>query len=314
MSELSRVHEDQGSTTRTALPYRDHAALLAFLHKAEVDAIFSQFPVQLRDQLPLTEVLRRARSARQSLPGWSPGAPEPLPPSLAEAAAEVQRRESFVRNYQAKADLEFASFPIASLLSPQWQADLDYVAELAATLPPDENPAVDFAFAFPTGRPPEPMIMGNTVVFSSHAPNIAMSPVPSIRPTADGYEIAYRAESRPNFVMIAEFGGRLILQNGVHHVLALRSRRRSHVFGLLSRAQRPEELGLNMASTLFAPVTYFQASRPPLVIDFDGPAAVRIMWRAVNHLTQAVMQVNTTQFPVVLGPQHDAAAGLTSAA
>jgi hypothetical protein len=138
--------------------------------------------------------------------------------------------------------------------------------------------------------------------------------VPIIHPTADGYEIAYRVESRPNFVMVAEFGGRLILQNGVHHVLALRSRGRSHVFGLLSRPQRPEELGLNLTSSIFAPVTYFQASRPPLVIDFGGPAAVRVIWRAVNHLSQAVMQVNAMQFPVVVGPQPSIAPGLMSAA
>jgi len=202
IGETARIQPN----SRAALPYREHAALLPFLHKGEVDAIFSQFPVRLKEPLPLDDVLRRVRSARQSLPAWTQGAAQPLPASLAEAAAEVQRREQFLRHYEAKADFEFASFPITALLAPQWQADLDFVQELAATLPPDEDPATDFSFAFPTGRPPEPMIMGNAVLFSSHAPNIAISAVPTIRPTVDGYEIVYRAESRPNFVAVADLG------------------------------------------------------------------------------------------------------------
>ncbi len=194
--------------------YRRHAFLLGFLTKAEVDGIFASNPVRLPAGIEFPGAYQDARTARGALGGFQPGVTTPLPPALESLANEVRERPVYKKEYEAKGDYEFVSAPIASFLTPQFNVDLDYVGELAATLPAELDDATDFAFAFPAGVIAEPIVTGNTIVFTSHAPDIAISAVPLLRRTASGFDVVVEAKSRPNFVMVARVGGRLVLHNG----------------------------------------------------------------------------------------------------
>jgi hypothetical protein len=279
--------------------YRPYALLLAFLQKAEVDAIFAQAPVRLRDESTIADVMKRATDLRRALGPYRAGQSEPISANLQALVSEVRGRTAFKRHYEAKADFEFVRIPIASLLTPQWMADVGYVSELANRLPDKEDSEVDFAFCFPEGDLDEPIINGNTVVFSSHAPNVAIAPVPVVRPVGEAFELVLRAEPRPNFVMVAELNGRLILENGVHKALALLTKGRTHLSAVLKHVGRPEELAIQQQSTLFAPQTYFSAARPPLVTDFLRPVAVPALWRATTNIWRVVVQVEQIPAPAL---------------
>jgi hypothetical protein len=284
--------------------YRRHAFLLGFITKAEVDGIFASNPVRLPEGVALPAAHQNARTARAALDGFQPGMTTPLTPALEPLANEVRERPVYKKEYEAKGDYEFVSVPIASLLAPQFNVDLDYVGELAATLPAEVDDAADFALAFPAGAIAEPIVKGNTVVFTSHAPDIAISPVPLLRRTAAGFDVVVEAKSRPNFVMVARVGGRVVLHNGVHKVLALRARGRTRSFAVAHDLQQAAQLGLPQATlSMFSDPNYIQAARPPLVADFTGPGAVPVLMRATMNVYRLITQVEEIQAPALILPK-----------
>jgi hypothetical protein len=87
--------------------------------------------------------------------------------------------------------------PAQSGTSREPVADLDYVAELADLLGSDDDTERDFAFAFPTGTVPEPMIVGNTVIFNDQTQNIVINPMPEWRRVGDAVQIVITGSARP---------------------------------------------------------------------------------------------------------------------
>jgi hypothetical protein len=283
--------------------YRRHAFQLGFLTKAEADGIFASNPVRLAEGVTFQAAYQDARAARVALDRFEAGATTSLLAGLEPLANEVRQRPVYKKEYEAKGDYDFVSVPIASLLTPQFNVDLDYVGELAATLPAEIDDEAAFAFAFPAGTIAEPIVKGNTVVFTSHAPNIAVSPVPVLRRTPAGFEVIVEARSRPNFVMVARVGGRVVLHNGVHKVLALRARGRSHTFAVAHDLQQPAQLGLGQSGlSMFSDPNYIQAARPPLVADFASPVAVPVLMRATVNVYRLIAQVEEIQAPALTLP------------
>lgn len=283
--------------------YRRHAFLLGFLTKAEVDAYFSQLPVRLAPGTVLADAHQQARLAKAALGAFNAGATQPLPAALIPSAEEVRERAVYKKEYEAKGDYEFVSVPIDSLLTPQMNVDMDYVAELAATLPDAVDDAADFAFAFPSGQIAEPFVRGNTAVFTSHAPDIAISPVPVLRRTAEGFDIVFEAKSRPNFIMVVRVAGRLVLHNGVHKVLALKARGRTRTFAVAHELQHQNQLGLGQGNlSMFSEANYSQAVRPPLVVDFNSAAAVPVFMRATINIYRLAGQTEEVVAPALSTP------------
>ena len=156
--------------------YRRKAFLLGFMTKAEADGLFAMNPLRVPGGATPAAVSQAARAARTGLGGYVPGTADPIPAALSALVDEIRSRNVYKKEYEAKADYEFRTVPIDSLLTPQTEADLDYVDELAGSLTdsPDDNK--DFAFAFPTAQIAEPITVGNTLTFTSNAPNIAVTP------------------------------------------------------------------------------------------------------------------------------------------
>ncbi len=270
---------------------------MPFLHPAEIDATLTQNPIRLLDPRPTDQVLAELRRRREKLEPYVMESVQPLPPSQTSFARDVQAREVYQREYASKSDVTFGLAPLFALLAPQPLADMDYVADLSATLGPEPDEKNDFAFSFPQGSIPEPAVIGNTVMFSTPAPSVYVSPVPTYRSVAGGYEVVARVEPRPNYLFVAQvlgLGGRLMLINGVHHVLALLRAGRRYAPVVLRPAMAVEELGLPQTSLL----TQAGAPRPPLVRDFLGDCAVPVRRRRTGIATQVVLQTSQVMFPV----------------
>jgi len=275
---------------------RQFAWLVPYLQKAEIDAVLSQNPFRIVDHRPLDQVVHDARQAATGLRPYVMQPVQALSAELQAAADSVRARDVFRREYDAKFDAEFGMVALDSLIAPQPLADLDYVETLMDQLPAAPDLLQDFHFAFPEEPIPEPVVVGNTVTFASHAPNIYVAPVPTYRRVSGGYEIVVRAESRPNYLFVAELagvGGRLILVNGVHHVLAMIKAGRKQAPAVVRRAIMVQELGIP-PTTLLGQIS---AARPPLVKDFFSPCAVSVVKRATAVATQVLFQTNQLMFP-----------------
>ncbi len=276
---------------------REFRWLMPFLHPAEIDATLNQNPIRLVDSRTPNQVLVEVRQRRARLAPYAMESLRPLQAVQAVAVEAVRSGDVFEREYASKCDVSFALAPLLALLAPQPLADMDYVAELQGGLRAEPDEVADFAFSFPEGAIPEPAVIGNTVMFSTPAPSVYVSPVPTYRPFAGGYEVIARVEPRPNYLFVAQIdglGGRLMLINGVHHVLALLRAGRRFAPVVMRHAMAVEELGLPQTSLL----TQAGAPRPALVSDFLGDCAVRVRRRRTGIATQVLLQTTQLMFPV----------------
>jgi hypothetical protein len=285
-------------------PTRRVAALLGFLAKGEVYAIFQQLPYQPAD--PAADPLdfwRKSSDGRGRLPPLPEGQPVALPDAAAPAVEAVKQRPAFRRFYESVADYQFGMVPVAALLSPQWHADLDYVDELAGRLADAPDACALVRFAMPEGAITEPIVHGNQVVFTSPRPDLNVANVPDVRPTADGgLEIVMRASSRPNYLQVAVLeDGRLFLVNGVHKALALYRRGHRQIPCVWRKVHRLEEAGCNMQSSMFGDPT-FKGPRPARVLDFlDGRVAVPVVMPSTYQVIRVTALLEQFQVPAVRG-------------
>jgi hypothetical protein len=293
--------------TQTQATTRDIRAVLGFLLKAEVDAIFKQQPLQLADQTSdPARCWRNSAEAVRSLEA-APHAAQIglLNESVLPVIKEIRARRTFAKYYDAIDDYQFALAPINALLTPQWLADMDYIKELADQI--NQNSSLEdlIRFCMSEGTITEPIISGTQVIFSSNRPNIHADQVPFVREVGPGeFEVVIRANSRPNYVQVAAVGGRLLLTNGVHHVCALLLRGFESVPCVVRNLGRIEESGLNLQSTLFRP-ELMSGPRPALVKDFlSDRIAIPLKMRSVYHIIRIAVGVEPILIPAVAAPSQ----------
>jgi hypothetical protein len=273
---------------------RRWSVLVPFLQKAEYDSLLmSGNNFELWDHEPPEDAWRRAQRAAESAPVYSASATLPLADQLAGAAAELKSREVFTREYARKADVRLGMVPLNALVSPQPAADMDYVDELVKVLGSNEDLRRDFAFSFPLGDLPDPIVSGQMVVFNSQTPNVLVNPLPEWHRIGDEIQISIRATARPNYLWVAEMGPRLILLNGVHKVLAAIRAGRNYLPAIIRQATSVPELGLQPSPFL----NQLLVPRPPLVTDFLHPMAITMVRRPTRMLTRLIVQADQIPFP-----------------
>lgn len=283
-------------------PTRRFSALLGFLLKHEVDAIFKQQPFETEDQQDPLELWRDFDRRRQSLPPLAQGSrPEPLPETLRGTVEQIIARKTYREHYEPVGDYSFVLAPVEALLTPQWQADLDYIDELSSALGGELGLEQQLLFAMSEGRITEPIVTGNQVVFTSPRRDLHADPIPVVREIEGGdFEIVIRASSRPNYIQIAEIGGRLLVTNGVHRVCALYSRGLRQIPCLYRQIHNLEEAGLNARSTTLFRDQLFLSPRPALVTDLlNHDAAVPLRMRSMYQVLQVVVNVGTLTVPAI---------------
>jgi hypothetical protein len=235
----------QAESPQIDRPTRTIAALLGFLQKAEVDAIFKQQPFETIDAADPLVLWRELDEYRQHLLLPTSAEIKELPAALATAVTAVKARKTYKIHYEAVGDYSFVLAPIESLLSPQWYADLDYIDELCGRLGADPSLEEQFAFCMAEGRITQPIVVNNQVWFTSKRRDLFADRVPKVREVEGGeIEIVVRAASRPNYVQAAKVGEKLVLTNGVHKVCALHKLGQQFCPALLRTVNSFEELGL----------------------------------------------------------------------
>jgi hypothetical protein len=293
------------SPEKTIRPTRRMAAILGFLLKAEVDALFQQQPIETLEGADPLELWRVYDAKRQALTALVPQGVEPLPDSAGDLAEQIRRRKTYKEHYEAVAEYSLVLAPIETLLAPQWVADLDYIEEIKVQLRPEMSVEDLLRFAMSEGKITEPIIVGNQVLFTSPRRDLHADPIPTIRGTEDGeFEIIVRAASRPNYVQVVQIGQRLFLFNGVHKVCASYQMGFKKIPAVFRTAHNLAEIGVNPQSTSLFRQPVFESQRPALVTDFLGPeTAVPIKMRSAYQILQVSVGVGTLTVPALPGPQ-----------
>ena len=283
-----------------ATDHRRISGLLGFLAKAEVDAIFKQQPFKTASGEDPIDLWRRLDEGRAQLAALPDGNLEPLAPDLADLEQAIRQGKTYKEYYEAVADYAFGSVPIASLLTPQWHADLDYVDELAATLSAELPPKQQLRFAISEGRIHQPIVSGTTVLFSSARRDLHADPIPRVTQVAEGeFEIVVRATSRPNYVQVAIIDDRLLLVNGVHKVCALHKAGLTRCYCVARHAHQLAETGINLQTTLFRDQV-FKGARPAAVIDLLDPhTSGQLLIRSMYQILQVAIQSGTMTVPAL---------------
>jgi hypothetical protein len=213
--------ENSSIDTMNKRPTRRVAGLLGFLLKSEADATFKQQPYETGGKDPL-ELWREYDKRRQKLAALSSGVMESLPKELDHTIQRIKRRKTYKKHYEALADFEFRLAPIESLISPQWQVDLDYINELGQQVKREMTLEEQLLFAMSEGKITEPIVNGRQVAFTSPRLDLYADQIPEVRTVEGGeFEIVVRAAGRPNYIQVAQLGNQWILTNGVHKVCAL---------------------------------------------------------------------------------------------
>jgi hypothetical protein len=302
----------KGKLMKTSKPIRNARLLLGFLVKGEVDAIFKQNPFEiLQSNADAIQLWRRSQEAVAGLPLTPPVASvQVLDNGKSGVVEEIKARPTYRKHYESFADFRFAMVPINALLTPQWIADMDYIAELSHRISPDAGIEEQIRFAMTDGVITEPIIVGNQVIFASQGRDLHAEQIPSVRRVATGeFEIFVRASSRPNYIQAVEIGNRLLLTNGVHKVCALLLKGYTHVPCVLRRVSRVEETGLNLQSSLFRP-DLFGGPRPAQVTDFlNEDVAIAISMRSAQQVLTVTLSVGVLQVPTVTPPPSVAEPG-----
>lgn len=258
-------------------PERQGKALLGWLQEHDLRPLF--YAAAVTSPLDVEDFVGEARARRQvrtGLPGAIPG----LEPAVEIPAALSSRIESLRETEQFKLFYEpfgaaFATIPLTDLVTPQWWIDTQYVEELAASAPAEDDLNGMFDFSFSMGRLARPMNLGlNGAAFASARADIgAPSPLRVARYSPEKVTFEFDVTPRPNWVWVAAVRdmNRLFIVNGVHHLLALMKAGRQRAYCLIRLANSLTDLtanGWNPQSIEMLKPNELMSDRPPLLRDY----------------------------------------------
>lgn len=287
------------------VPERAGNALLAWVQEPNVRPLFYLSSVTSpRDVEDFVEAARSARGRRPQPTGAMPALPaiEALPASLEARAAALTATEQFRTAYQPFGAV-FARVPLAELVTPQWWIDTEYVESLADAAPAEEDLDGMFAFSFATGSLGMPMHLGlNGAAFASAKNDIGNpSPLRLAHYSPEKATFEFDVPPRPNWVWVARCAdmNRLLVLNGVHHLLALLKTGRQHALCLLRPASSvaDQTIGFNFQDPGIFKPSELTAERPPLLRDYlDNQHAIEVG----IHLRQNFLRVAVQAEPGVI--------------
>ena len=163
---------------------------------------------------------------------------------------------------------------LAELVTPQWWIDTEYVEVLADAAPAEDDLNGMFSFSFASGSLAMPMHLGiNGAAFAGAKSDIGgPSPLRVARYSPEKVTFEFDVTPRPNWVWLAasQDMSRLLILNGVHHLLALLKAGRQHALCLLRPAQSLDDQTIGFSfqdPSLFKP-SELTAGRPPLLRDY----------------------------------------------
>ncbi|EMA54585.1 hypothetical protein [Halococcus thailandensis] len=128
--------------------------------------------------------------------------------------------------------------------------------------------------------------------FVTRSPNVHMSGPQYARSDNDDdttiATVSFDLKSNPNFVYVAHFEDRYILKNGYHRVYQLLKAGETHVPAVVIEAESYDETGAEQAG--FFDRELVMGERPPLLTDYETPAAVTISRRTTNRIVRVIAE------------------------
>jgi len=302
------VETTEGNPGADTVPERCGSALLGWVAEPDVRALFYASAVTSPSTVDdFVAAWKIGHDSKPVTPAATPADPQisPLPAALADNAAALAATDQFRTQYQPFG-AGFVTVKLSELITPQWWADTAYVAELAASLPAEDDLEGLFRFSFTEGHLAPPMLMGtNAAAFASPRRELgALSPLRVARHSGARVTFEFDVTPRPNWVWLAAVQGlsRPLILNGVHHLLALLKAGRQEAFGLLRPAQSLQELqamGLNLQQdpSLFKP-DQVMGSCPPLLRHYlDETITQPVNLRTVDQYMRTVVQADIGFIP-----------------
>jgi hypothetical protein len=207
-----------------------------------------------------------------------------LPDVMAPLAADLSRTAPFRRAFN-KMPTTFGMVELDKIVVSQRRVARPFVDALAARLAPRPGPAGLFRFCHPAERRDPPVRMrrldGQRFLFMSDSNDLRFHETAQLRPEQlSGYEpfgpisavlglvIGYGS----NFLSVIRSDDRMVLHNGYHRAVALRTAGFTHAPCIIQTVTRRDELELTAASAVAEDAAfYFRAARPPLLKDFFDP-------------------------------------------
>jgi hypothetical protein len=302
------IPREGAETPPLGAPERMGKALLGWVQEPILRPLYLLSAVTSPPDVDLFVAESRSARGRRPQPTGAmldPPAVEALPTSVETKAAALRATEQFKTAYEPFGAV-FASVPLAELVTPQWWIDTEYVESLADAAPAEEDLDGMFAFSFATGSLGMPMPLGlNGAAFVSAKNDIGLpSPLRLARYSTERVTYEFDVTPRLNWVWLAMCAdmNRLLILNGVHHLLALLKAGRQHAFCLLRSALSvgdptigfpPQDLGIFKPSEL-------TAERPPLLRDYlDDQHATDVGIHLRQNFLRLVLQAEPGVIPRV---------------
>jgi hypothetical protein len=293
-------------TSTLSAPERTGKALLGWVQEPVVRPLFYSAsvtsPLDVEDFI---EVCRTRRGVRPT--GAAPSQPAigPLPVSLEDQVSALRATEQFRTAYEPFGAI-FAMVSLAELVTPQWWVDTEYVEALAAAAPAEDDLHGMFDFSFAMGSLAMPMHLGlNGAAFVSAKGDIGvLGPLRIAHYSPQKVTFEFDVTPRPNWVWLtaSQDMNRLLILNGVHHLLALLKAGHSHALCLLRAAQSVGDptIGFNFQDPgLFKPAE-LTAERPPLLRDYlDNQYAADVGIHLRQNFLRLALQADPGVIPRV---------------
>ena len=144
-----------------------------------------------------------------------------LPTHLRDFEKELKSRPAYKRHYENVAEYRVALVPVCHLITPQWYADLDYIATIRQNTPPPGNLEEALTFAFKEEEcVPAPSLatQGNVSIATFRQPtkNLLVGPPEIDSTNPHKTKICLPIETRGNYLQVCQIGDLFVIANGVH--------------------------------------------------------------------------------------------------
>ena len=221
-----------------------------------------------------------------------------LPPHLQCFEEELKSRPVYKRHYENVAEYRVALVPVCHLITPQWYADLDYIATIKQDTPPPGNLEEALAFAFKVEeRLPAPTLdtQANLYVatFRQPAKNLLVGPPEIDSTNPHKTKICLPVETKGNHLQVCQIGSFFVIANGVHRASAFLESGWDFIPCLLRTAKSLYDIfPLGSLGIIHEPHTL---QYPPYICDlFDPTIAPRFQQIQTDQQLQLMFQHNAT--------------------
>jgi hypothetical protein len=288
-------------------------ALLTWVPELALDALHRGGVIEPFDVAEFKGLARAARQKPLSLAALASDADVLEPGETVAGRVELLTRTPVFVDCYAGYGARIVKVPLSGLVAPQWHADMDYIDELKAALPPRDDEAALFDYSFGEDK------LGAVALLNAGAQQVGVVNVPRGQPprvgrmsaevAADRHRVTFSVdvEARPHLVhvMAAQvamqqgpvqlLSSRLIVLDGVHRLLAMLSSGYTHAYAVMLTELAPQQLA-----------TYMGGGGPHLVL--DAALGAQRPPRLDDYLDEAVFDVVSLQslevsLSLVVSPQ-----------